>query len=42
MSLEGEVGPVRKELLLDLRTLGLPIGNVEGMTLGSCPWTWCN
>ena len=29
-----EVRPVRKELLLDLGTLGIPLGNVEGMTLG--------
>jgi hypothetical protein len=36
-SIAGELGkirPVRKELLLDLRTLGLPLDNVEGMTLG--------
>ena len=27
-------GPVKKTLLLDLRTLGIPLDNVEGMTLG--------
>jgi 3-phytase len=26
--------PVQKTLLLDLRTLGIPLDNVEGMTLG--------
>ena len=30
----GSVRPVQKTLLLDLRTLGLPLDNVEGMTLG--------
>jgi hypothetical protein len=30
----GGVRPVQKTLLLDLRTLGLPLDNVEGMTLG--------
>jgi hypothetical protein len=29
-----EVRPIRKELLLDLGALGVPLGNVEGMTLG--------
>lgn len=28
------VRPVRKELLLDLRDLGIPLDNIEGMTLG--------
>jgi 3-phytase len=28
------VRPVEKTLLLDLRTLGIPLDNVEGMTLG--------
>ena len=26
--------PVKKSLLLDLRTLGIPLDNVEGMTFG--------
>jgi len=30
----GTVRPVRKTLLLDLRTLGIPLDNVEGMTIG--------
>ncbi len=30
----GDVRPVEKELLLDLRTLGIPLDNVEGMTIG--------
>jgi 3-phytase len=30
----GNVKPVRKTLLLDLRTLGIPLDNVEGMTIG--------
>ena len=30
----GSVRPVQKTLLLDLRTLGLPLDNVEGMTIG--------
>ena len=30
----GGVRPVQKTLLLDLRTLGLPLDNVEGMTIG--------
>lgn len=30
----GTVDQVDKELLLDLRTLGLPLDNVEGMTIG--------
>lgn len=30
----GSVRPVEKTLLLDLRTLGLPLDNVEGMTIG--------
>jgi 3-phytase len=29
-----KVRPVKKTLLLDLRTLGIPLDNVEGMTLG--------
>nr|MCU0569701.1 esterase-like activity of phytase family protein [Oculatellaceae cyanobacterium Prado106] len=32
-SIEG-ITPIRKELLLDLTTLGLPLDNLEGMTLG--------
>jgi len=30
----GTLRPVKKTLLLDLRTLGIPLDNVEGMTLG--------
>jgi len=30
----GSVRPVQKTLLLDLRTLGIPLDNVEGMTIG--------
>ena len=30
----GSVRPVEKTLLLDLRTLGIPLDNVEGMTIG--------
>ena len=30
----GSLKPVRKTLLLDLRTLGIPLDNVEGMTIG--------
>jgi hypothetical protein len=30
----GTVRPVQKTLLLDLRTLGIPLDNVEGMTIG--------
>src|SRR5436190_5861913 len=30
----GTLRPVRKTLLLDLRTLGIPLDNVEGMTIG--------
>jgi hypothetical protein len=30
----GTIRPARKTLLLDLRTLGLPLDNVEGMTIG--------
>ena len=30
----GTLQPVRKTLLLDLRTLGIPLDNVEGMTIG--------
>ncbi len=30
----GSILPVKKTLLLDLRTLGVPLDNVEGMTLG--------
>jgi hypothetical protein len=30
----GSIRPVRKTLLLDLRTLGIPLDNVEGMTIG--------
>jgi hypothetical protein len=30
----GSVRPVQKSLLLDLRTLGLPLDNIEGMTIG--------
>lgn len=30
----GKLRPVRKTLLLDLRTLGIPLDNVEGMVLG--------
>ena len=30
----GDVRPVQKTLLLDLRTLGIPLDNVEGMTIG--------
>ncbi|MBF2079544.1 MAG: esterase-like activity of phytase family protein, partial [Synechococcales cyanobacterium T60_A2020_003] len=36
-SLSGDVEglvPVRKQLVLDLQTLGIPLDNVEGMTLG--------
>jgi hypothetical protein len=33
-TLLGTVRPARKTLLLDLRSLGLPLDNVEGMTLG--------
>jgi hypothetical protein len=30
----GDIRPVEKTLLLDLRTLGIPLDNVEGMTIG--------
>ena len=30
----GSIRPVKKTLLLDLRTLGIPLDNVEGMTIG--------
>jgi 3-phytase len=30
----GSLRPVEKTLLLDLRTLGIPLDNIEGMTLG--------
>jgi hypothetical protein len=30
----GSLRPARKTLLLDLRTLGIPLDNVEGMTIG--------
>ena len=30
----GSLRPVQKTLLLDLRTLGIPLDNVEGMTIG--------
>ena len=30
----GSIRPVQKTLLLDLRTLGIPLDNVEGMTIG--------
>jgi 3-phytase len=30
----GSVQPVQKTLLLDLRTLGIPLDNIEGMTIG--------
>jgi hypothetical protein len=30
----GGITPIRKELLLDLATLGIPLDNLEGMTLG--------
>ncbi len=30
----GNLSPVQKTLLLDLRTLGIPLDNVEGMTIG--------
>ena len=30
----GSIRPVRKTLLLDLRALGIPLDNVEGMTIG--------
>jgi 3-phytase len=30
----GTLRPARKTLLLDLRTLGIPLDNVEGMTIG--------
>jgi len=30
----GSVRPVQKTLLLDLRTLGIPLDNIEGMTIG--------
>jgi hypothetical protein len=30
----GSLRPIRKRLLLDLNTLGIPIDNVEGMTVG--------
>ena len=33
-SLSGTGGQLAKTLLLDLRTLGLPLDNIEGMTLG--------
>jgi len=36
-SIAGALGflrPARKTLLLDLRTLGIPLDNVEGMTIG--------
>ena len=33
-STPGTIRPVEKRLLLDLRTLGLPLDNVEGMTFG--------
>jgi len=33
-SIGGNVRTVRKTLLLDLRTLGIPLDNVEGMTIG--------
>ena len=33
-ALLGTVRPAKKTLLLDLRTLGIPLDNVEGMTIG--------
>jgi 3-phytase len=33
-SVLGSVRPAQKTLLLDLRTLGIPLDNVEGMTIG--------
>jgi hypothetical protein len=30
----GSIRPVEKRLLLDLRTLGIPLDNIEGMTIG--------
>ena len=33
-ALLGSVRPVQKSLLLDLRTLGIPLDNVEGMAIG--------
>ncbi len=33
----GSLRPVQKTLLLDLRTLGIPLDNVEGMTIGPEP-----
>ena len=30
----GSVRPVQKTLLLDLRTLGIPLDNIEGITFG--------
>jgi hypothetical protein len=33
-SLLGGIRPAQKTLLLDLRTLGIPLDNVEGMTIG--------
>ena len=30
----GSIRPAKKTLLLDLRTLGIPLDNVEGMTIG--------
>jgi hypothetical protein len=30
----GSIRPVQKTLLLDLRTLGIPLDNIEGMTIG--------
>jgi hypothetical protein len=29
-----QIGPAQKTLLFDLDTLGIPLDNVEGMTLG--------
>jgi 3-phytase len=31
---KGKFRPVKKQLLLDLDTLGLPLDNIEGMTFG--------
>ena len=33
-SLLGSIRPAQKTLLLDLRTLGIPLDNIEGMTIG--------
>ena len=34
VALTGRGGEARKTLLLDLKTLGIPLDNVEGMTFG--------